>query len=367
MATKKIVPQSSPVSVASCEAALSGARAAEAEAQKALLAADPSEVIACRDRALVCEAAVRRATEALDAAKKSEADRDRAARMSTLEGLTDDEREVIERLTSAAHRVVECEALLEQARAAAKTVHEQIDGRREQAKKLATSLGVPVKVPRAARYFRSQSVPGTAHPNTGEAGLYPAMLAIVQRDAGRISENECARRVCWATGTFFPKGEKPCADPNKPSEGTLRELRDLGITDRQITDLALSGVLACYYSERRSALEAFASGTARHNAHRALRTAELFVSDLREAFKAGNRLAREITEQISAEGAIERDAIRWEHVQQILKAMPRGALATSLGPSERALFAGPQPPAPANWDPRACLERLGAFSSEAAE
>jgi hypothetical protein len=368
MATKKSVPN--VPNVTDAEKALEAARAELERAQAFVLAADPSEVLKARDQALIAEAGVRRAEDALAEAKATEADRDRASRLAQLAELSDDEGDVLSDLTDAARRVVECEALLEQAKAAAKATHEKIDARRDQGKKLAASLGVPAKLPRAARYFRSERSTTSLQPETGEAGLYPALLAIAERDAGRLSENECARRVCWAMGTQFPKGEKPTADPSKPIEGTLHELRALGVTDRMITDLALSGVLARYYAARREGLEAYATGTRAHNAHRNIHVAEQFITDLTTAFKSEehSHMARGIFEQLSEGGVVNRDSIQWSHVQQILKAVRGGALASSLEPSERTLFAGPQPSAPSKWDPRACLDRLGARgASEAAE
>jgi hypothetical protein len=367
MSKKQIVPNT----VAACEAALSAARAELEAAQQAILSADPGEVISRRDAALIAEASVRKAERDLATAKATEADRDRASRLEQLAALSVDPNELRATLTDHAKRVVECEALLATAKAAAKAACDQADDRREQAIKLADSLGVALwgSLARAA-YLRSAPQAGTAQPELGQAGVYHAALAEAELAAGRISENVAARRICWALGTDFPKGEKPVSIANvraPHADGALAELRAAGVTDKDLIRMAWDGSLQRFYYARRDAADAHRAS--KHNAHRHTDVAGRLLQDLANLSadhdNAKSAPARAMLDRL---GDDPRANLQWTDVDAVCRMYPGGSLAKSLSASERATFASPQPSEPVRWDAKSWLARnVTEETSEAAE
>jgi hypothetical protein len=336
MATKKTVPQISPVPAA--EAALTEAKASEAVAQKALLAADPSEVLAARDRLLVAEAATRKAERDLAAAKATEADRDRAARLSALEDLIDDQETSRALLAQHAAKVAQAKAALAAATKEAHAAADALDERAAQAAKQAAALGVPFAKPRRARYF-AEVRDGNLVQGMAAAGTFPALLLEAEHAAGVgvSSENALARAVCAALGTRFPKGPE------------LEELRACGVTDKDLIHMAWEG-LARFYSARASITEAHQHSKSAHFAHRHTDVVGRLLQDLANLSADHDKTraapARAMLDRLGDEP---REGIQWADVDAVCRMVPHGSLVKSLSASERTAFAGKQPTLAPAW------------------
>jgi hypothetical protein len=247
MTMSKKQTKSEPSPIEQAEATLVEARADLERAQAAILEADPGEVIACRDRALVCEAAVRKAERALQDARDAEATRDRR-RVSELASLTDASASVHATLRSHADAVARAQAQLVSALREGVQAAQAFDQRAKAAADLASALDVSHTPARVC--VGLVPAPGDVHSNTHPGGVWRAILHEVLFASGVApipfglplpagTENEMARAVCNALAIPFPDKE------------ILAEFRGAGVSDQLIVDMAWSGALERYYSERR--------------------------------------------------------------------------------------------------------------------